>query len=186
MYEDMPKATNQKDLIVRTALRLFAKNGYASTPVSLIAKTAHVSQGLMYNFFSSKEDLLKEMMAIGFRDIQLSMTSYQQLKDPNEAIAVHIRKTIAIVKQNKEIWKLLHTLRLQEKVAVAMRKQFHQVVTGVTATFQSVFKKLGYAQADLEAVLFLTQVDGLVILYLQDNTIPLDQLGEQLIKRYVS
>ena len=55
--QQMPRSTNQKDLIVKTALRLFAKNGYSNTPISLIAKTAKVSQGLMYNFFKSKEEL---------------------------------------------------------------------------------------------------------------------------------
>lgn len=182
----MPKATNQKELIVRTALRLFAKNGYASTPISQIAKTANVSQGLMYNFFSSKEALLKEIMAIGFRDISQSMIPYQKGADPREAIAAHIRQTIAIVKKNKEVWTLLHTIRLQEKVALAMRRQFQSVVNGVTATFHQVFKKMKYPKPEMEALLFLAQVDGLVILYLQDSETPIDQLGEQLIKRYTS
>jgi AcrR family transcriptional regulator len=182
----MPKNTNQKDLILRTALKLFAKNGYASTPISQIAKTAKVSQGLMYNFFSSKEELLKELMALGFQDISQSIAGYKELKDPKEAIRVHIRKTIEIVKQNKEIWKLLHSIRLQEKVAVTMRRQFQQVVEGIAATFADVFRKLKYPQPGLEALLFLTQVDGMVILFLQDNNTPIDELGEQLIKRYTT
>jgi AcrR family transcriptional regulator len=56
----MPKTENKKEAIVVAALKLFATHGYASTPVSLIAKTAGVSQGLMYNFFNSKEALLHE------------------------------------------------------------------------------------------------------------------------------
>ena len=182
----MPKASNQKDLIVRTALKLFAKNGYASTPISLIAKSAKVSQGLMYNFFSSKEELLKEMMAIGFRDISQSMAGYKETKDPKEAIRAHIRKTIEIVKMNQEIWKLLHTIRLQEKVAVTMRKQFQLVVAGITSTFTGVFKKLKYSNPQVEALLFLAQVDGMVILFLQDNNTPIDEMGEQLIQRYTA
>lgn len=181
----MPKTTNQKEAILRAALKLFAKNGYAGTPVSQIAKTAHVSQGLMYNFFRSKEALLKEMMALGFTDIRLSMTSYDEEVHPREAIALHVRKTLQIVKQNKELWKVLHTIRLQEKVAVTMQRQFQKVVASVAATFQNAFLELGYARPDLHALLFLAQIDGLVILYLQDNSIPLEELGEEIIKTYI-
>lgn len=180
----MPKATNQKDLIVNTALKLFAKHGYDSTPISLIAKTAKVSQGLMYNFFKGKEALLKEMMAIGFADIAQSMNSYQKEIEPQLAIELHIHSTVQIIKQHHEFWKLLHAIRLQGKVASSMQKQFQEVVQNVTSTFQKVFRKLGYKNPELEAILFLTQIDGLMILYLQDNNTPIDKLGEQLINRY--
>jgi len=180
----MPKSTNQKDSIVQAALKLFAKHGYASTPISLIAKTANVSQGLMYNFFKSKEDLLKEMMALGFADIHASMTSYVQETDPNKAIEMHVLKTMAIIKQRKEFWKLLHTIRLQDKVVTSMRTSFQEVIGNVSQSFMKVFKKLGYKNPELEATLFLTQIDGLVILYLQDDTIPIDKLAKHLINRY--
>jgi len=180
----MPKSTNQKDGIVQAALKLFAKHGYASTPVSLIAKTANVSQGLMYNFFKSKEELLKEMMALGFADIHASMSSYAAETDPNKAIKMHVLKTVEIIKQHKAFWKLLHTIRLQEKVVTSMRKSFQEVVGNVSQTFQKVFKKLGYKNPELEATLFLAQIDGLVILYLQDETIPIDKLANHLINRY--
>ena len=180
----MPKSTNQKDRIVQTALKLFAKHGYSNTPISLIAKTAKVSQGLMYNFFQSKEELLKEMMMIGFADIHQSMVSYAQEKDPVKAIELHILKTIEIIKQHQEFWKLLHSIRLQEKVLGSMKKSFQEVVTATTSEFQKVFKKMGYRKPELEAILFLAQIDGLVILYLQDDTLPIDKLGQQLILRY--
>jgi AcrR family transcriptional regulator len=180
----MPKSTNQKEQIVKTALKLFAQHGYASTPISLIAKTAKVSQGLMYNFFKSKEELLKQMMQMGFNDIQQSMISYDKETDPHAAIKVHILKTIEIIKQHKEFWKLLHTIRLQGKVSSSMQKSFQEVVANVTLTFQKVFKKMGYKNPELEAILFLTQIDGLIILFLQDENIPIDKLGQQLINRY--
>jgi AcrR family transcriptional regulator len=180
----MPKSTNQKEIIVQTALKLFAQNGYDRTPISLIAKTAKVSQGLLYNFFKGKDDLLREIMAIGFEDINRSMTSYQQDATPEQAIEAHIKKTIAIIKQHKQFWTLLHAIRLQGKVSKVLQKQFQETVAFVTASFQKVFKKLGYKNPELEAILFLAQIDGLVILYLQDETIPIDKLGQQLINRY--
>jgi AcrR family transcriptional regulator len=182
----MPKQENKKVTIVTAALKLFAMQGYASTPISLIAKTAGVSQGLMYNFFNSKEELLREMMRLGAEDIANSMESYLTVSDPREAIRNHIMKTIDIIQQQKEFWRLLHSIRLQGMVMQVVEDQFQQIVLNVTTTFEKIFKQLKYPNPKLEAILFLTQIDGLVILYLQDESIPLKKLALQLINRYAS
>ncbi len=180
----MPKTTNQKARIVKTALKLFAQNGYASTPISQIAATAKVSQGLMYNFFESKEKLLLEIMKMGFQDIRESMLAYGTNSSPHEAIAQHLKATLQIVQQHRDTWKLLHAIRLQEKVATAMKKHFREMVAETTSTFTQVFKAMGYSKPEAEALLFLAQIDGLVILYLQDPQTPIEVLGSHLIKRY--
>lgn len=180
----MPKQDNKKQDIIEAALGLFATQGYASTPVSLIAKTAGVSQGLMYNFFASKEALLREMIRLGAEDIAGSMQGYETITNPKDAIRTHVLKTVEIIQQHKEFWRLLHAIRLQGLVIRTVEDQFQQITATVTATFEKVFKKLKYPNARLEAVLFLTQIDGLVILYLQDETIPLKKLAQQLINRY--
>jgi AcrR family transcriptional regulator len=181
----MPKTHNKKHNIVDAALKLFATRGYASTPVSLIAATAKVSQGLMYNFFSSKEELLREMIRLGSEDIAASMQSYLTASDPKEAIRMHVLKTMEIIREKKEFWKLLHAVRLQGLVIRAVEDQFQQITKTVTGTFEKVFRQLKYPNPKLEAILFLTQIDGLVILYLQDENIPLKKLANQLINRYI-
>jgi AcrR family transcriptional regulator len=63
----MPKTQQQyeklrndkRNYIKEIALRLFAEKGYNVTSINQIAKEANMSQGLMYNYFQSKEDLLK-------------------------------------------------------------------------------------------------------------------------------
>ncbi len=183
----MPKSTNQKERIVETAMKLFATRGYASTPISLIAKKACVSQGLMYNFYASKEALLSDMMARGFEDIRTSMAMYANTNlTPHEAITQHVRSTVAIIRRKQEFWRLLHAVRLQGDVVKSMQKPFTEVVAQVTTTFTKVFRKIGYRKPELEAILFLAQIDGLVILFLQDNSIPLEKLAQQIIDRYQS
>lgn len=180
----MPKKDNKKEVIIESALKLFATQGYASTPVSLIAKTAGVSQGLMYNFFSSKEELLREMISLGAKDIAASMQGYLTISDPKAAIRNHVLKTMEIIRQRKEFWRLLHAIRLQGLVIQVVEDQFQEIAAQVTSIFEKVFRQLKYPYPALEAILFLTQIDGLVILYLQDKTIPLKKLADQLIKRY--
>jgi hypothetical protein len=73
---------------------------------------------------------------------------------------------------------------LQGQVIRTVEEQFRQITATVTSVFEKVFRKLKYPNPKLEAILFLTQIDGLVILYLQDETTPLKKLAQQLINRY--
>ncbi|MDR1653742.1 MAG: TetR/AcrR family transcriptional regulator, partial [Prevotellaceae bacterium] len=58
--EQYEKIRNEKrQLIKQTALSLFADKGYDATSISEIAKKAGISKGLMYNYFTSKEELLQ-------------------------------------------------------------------------------------------------------------------------------
>jgi len=180
----MPKTTNQKAQIVKAALKLFAKQGYGSASVRQIAKAAKVSPSLMYNYFSSKEEVLKEIVLRGFEDIKVSLASYKTDVAPEKAIEIHIISTFAIIKQNSEFWRLLHTIRLQDKVLDASKKLFNEMIGFITATFVPVFKKLGYPKPELEAILFLSQIDGLALLYLQNPSLDIKKLSHDLIQRY--
>ena len=52
----------KKDLILRTALKVFAQEGYHASSVNKIANKANISKGLIYNYFESKEDLLRNII----------------------------------------------------------------------------------------------------------------------------
>jgi AcrR family transcriptional regulator len=181
----MPKIDNKKQVILESALALFATHGYDATPISLIAKKANVSQGLMYNFFAGKKELLREMILEGSADIAASMKSYEEIGDPQKAIRIHVTETIKIIKKKKEFWRLLHALRLQGGVLTDVQDLFEKILSSVTKVFEKVFQDLGIDNPKLEAQLFLTQIDGLVIMYLQNEKFPIQPLGKQLIKRYV-
>ncbi len=47
----------KKDVILETAARLFAKNGYARTSTVVLAQEAGVAEGTIFRHFKSKEDL---------------------------------------------------------------------------------------------------------------------------------
>jgi len=57
---------DKKALIMQVALELFASNGI-QIPISKIADRAGVSKGLMYNYFESKEALLKLIIGEGLK-----------------------------------------------------------------------------------------------------------------------
>lgn len=56
--------------IIYAALELFVSQGYAATKVTDIAKKVHMSTGLMFHYFDSKETLYEELVRIGLQGTQ--------------------------------------------------------------------------------------------------------------------
>ncbi|WP_458127078.1 TetR/AcrR family transcriptional regulator [Paenibacillus sp. Z3-2] len=52
----------RKNQILKAALRVFAEYGIEGTKMSMIAKAADLSHGLMYHYFASKEELLTKSL----------------------------------------------------------------------------------------------------------------------------
>ncbi|WP_066174137.1 TetR/AcrR family transcriptional regulator [Bacillus marinisedimentorum] len=48
----------KKQLVINTAMKLFAQNGYHATSMQEVADKCGIAKGSLYNYFSSKEDLL--------------------------------------------------------------------------------------------------------------------------------
>lgn len=64
-YEEQLAAAEMpagKKKVLTTALRLFANNGFHATTTAKIAKQAGVSEGTIYKYFSSKDDLLAKLL----------------------------------------------------------------------------------------------------------------------------
>jgi AcrR family transcriptional regulator len=50
------------DHLLRAAARVFARKGLMATTISDIATAAHVSHGLVYHYFASKEELFRQLV----------------------------------------------------------------------------------------------------------------------------
>ena len=55
---DRDNKTSRKDRIIGVATKVFARNGFAETTISDIAKGAKVAEATIYEYFSTKEGLL--------------------------------------------------------------------------------------------------------------------------------
>ena len=52
----------RREQILKAALKVFALRGFAATKISDIAKAARLSHGLVYHYFSSKEEMFFELV----------------------------------------------------------------------------------------------------------------------------
>lgn len=52
---------DKREIILQTALELLATNGFQHTPMSLIVKHSGASAGIIYHYFTSKDELIQEL-----------------------------------------------------------------------------------------------------------------------------
>ena len=55
------KSEEKRDLILDAALRVFGQRGFSQTRLSDVAEDAGIAKGTVYLYFSSKEELFREM-----------------------------------------------------------------------------------------------------------------------------
>jgi AcrR family transcriptional regulator len=127
----------RKALLLDTALKLFADEGYHNTTISKIARQAGISKGLMYNYFTSKEELLLEVLS-------RSMDEIAGYFDPNrdgyvteEEFEWFIRKIFTVIRGNLHFWRLFYRLLMQKEVRGYMLQfsegpvnEINQIYTG--------------------------------------------------------
>ena len=65
----MRDGTETKEKISRTALRLFVEQGVAETSIRDIATAAGISQGAMYNHYTSKDELAWDLFSSNFSEL---------------------------------------------------------------------------------------------------------------------
>lgn len=177
--------------IQETALELFSRQGYHSTSISQIAKAAGVSKGLMYNYFNSKDDLLKKLVEQEVSEgeaaldmaLSTSVPPYQKLK-------LIIEETIRIVQTDVRHWKLVTTLSMQEEIMQQVKDLVQQKMDQSMQQMIQLFADLGVEDPETEAWLFGATLDGLFLHYLTAQAVdfdyPLEQMKQKLLSRYAA
>ncbi len=173
-----------KDNIVDSALDLFSEKGFFNTSVRQIAKKANVSIGLMYNYFSSKEELLTSITNKALKLIDNIISD-----DPKLSAEENIEKTLEQFFQLLESKRKL--LRMMTKISFQLER-FGFVIKMIEKKYivnievlGKYLKKLGYDNPETEAALLIATMDGVMYQSLTlGEMIPVDDIKNQLIKKY--
>lgn len=175
----------KKELIMQAALELFANEGYHSSSISKIAKKAGISKGLMYNYFESKEDLLKQ---IAFEGINEAFESLGLNKDEiltKKEFANFIKNSVVMVKNQMNFWKLYFSLMAQPQVLMVLGDDFMSSFDSYFKTLADYFNNQGFKDGYTEVRFFVAMLDGIALHYIVDpENFPYDQVVERIINIY--
>ena len=105
------------------ATERFARNGYHPTSVAEIVQSLGVGKGVFYWYFSSKEELVLEIL----RDAQHDLRRRQQQAiedepDPVRRIELGIRASMAWFEEHRELFNLFQFAATEERFAPALRR----------------------------------------------------------------
>ncbi len=111
-------------LIMDVALEHFANEGYYRTTINHIARHAGISKGLMYNYFDSKEALLRAIVHKSVNEIYHNLDIDKDGYLSNEEFEIFIMKLDKMLKEKKYFWRLLFQLLTQNNVREQFLKAF--------------------------------------------------------------
>jgi AcrR family transcriptional regulator len=172
--------------ILEHAVDLFGRNGVDRTSMSMIAKAAGVSPGLIYHYFEGKPDLLRAIVALGMRDVAATFVHADEGdRTPADRIARLVRAALGGVRDNLQFWRLMYGLRMQGAVLDALGDDVPGSTDAIRSRIEEYFRNAGAARPDLEAALLFALVDGVAQHYaLEPATYPLDAVIERMVERY--
>jgi len=164
------------------ALHMFATEGYSHCTISNLAAHAGISKGLMYNYFSSKQELLEAIIEKGLNEMM-------NLFDPNrdgiltsEEYVAFIRKIFAIMRENKEFW--------VQYVSVIMQPGVKDHLTGKPILGYREFIRIlmdyltrkNFDDPDLEVLTLTAMIEGLGVLMVY--AYPVMDIPDELLEKY--
>jgi len=102
----------KRQLIMDSALQLFAEHGFENTSIANIAKHTGISQGLVYAYFKSKDDLLYQILTSGMQKVEADFSPEMSM----EVFLASVDKILSHILENKQFFKLYTILSVQPKV----------------------------------------------------------------------
>jgi AcrR family transcriptional regulator len=175
-----------RDRILTSALRLFARHGYAATSVRMIAVEAGVSQGLMYNYYAGKGALLRAIIERSMGDVQSSLAEASAASATQQGVEMLVRSAFAIVRRNRAFWQLSYQLRMQPDVLADLGQSVGAWADAIRLQIEALLRSAGSADAAVEARVLFAAIDGAAQHYVLDpEHYPLDEVADEIVRRFL-
>lgn len=112
---------DRKVQIMDAAIKVFANNGIKLTKISMIAKEAGVSHGLLYHYFQSKEEVLHKSLAWAMSGTDELFGQFEGLDlSPLEKIKRFTK--LALMEGNSDTFRVIQHISRSEEVADETKK----------------------------------------------------------------
>jgi len=149
--------TEKQEKILKSALQLFAQEGYHATSTSKVAKHAGVSEGLIFRHFENKEGLLDAIIIEGEERSQALFSDIIFTSDAEELIqkTLDMMLSVSLNPDEFEFWKL------QYKIKWETERYGEHKMEPLLLALTNAFSKLSYESPEMEAMNLLIIIDGL-------------------------
>lgn len=162
-----PLTKEQTDRILSIAAEEFADKGFAGTAIGSIAKKAGVSVGVIYKYYSGKEDLFNACVrkSLDCMDEVLNMTG-DTGGDLMDMIEQLISRAQSFAKENPEYIRLYHQITVSGSPGGKARSA--ELIESSTAKIYGEFirraAESGEIRSDIDPAAFAFLIDNLLMM----------------------
>jgi len=179
----MRDGSRTKELIARTALRLFVEKGITATTIRDIAGAAGIAEGTLYRHYESKEQLAWELFSTNYLAFALELDRLQQEYDNlRDKLAAMIRQFCTFFDRDPVLFSYLLLAQHAQ-----LKKVTPEMVTAVTVLQKVIAQGMARREVpEMEVELAAAMVLGVVLevaVFKAYNRITQDlsQLSETLV-----
>lgn len=148
---------SKREQILQAALKLFAQKGFQATTTKKIARTARVSEGLIFRYFQTKEGLFEAILGYGRKDLARIYARILPLNDYRKMLAAILFIPFSLSDEEQHTWQLFCSLKSQDSV---YDEGLNKVLRN---TLLEIFEALDYKNPALETEKALILLDGLTM-----------------------
>lgn len=172
--------TDKKEKILKSALVLFAEEGYRTTSTCKVARHAGVSEGLIFRHFGNKAGLLNAIIKEGEEKAKMLFADIVLETNPEQVVekTLGLGKKMIESKEDADFWKL------QYKIKWEMEMYGEHKMEPLEIALTNAFMKLGYEQPELEARLLLVHIDGLATRFFLQKGFNLEEMVDYVRAKF--
>lgn len=178
----------RKQEIITAALALFEQSGFEGVSVDEIAAKARISKGLAYHYFTSKEEILFEIIRLRLNELDSLVSLMQAESSPQARLKILVDQLVGEMTRGEKRQRFLITTFLQHQ----NNKIVHKAMKASPERFQllhseeiRLLEDLGFEDAAEELPLFRAGMQGMAFLYLLNpDSFPLRKVAQQFFEKY--
>ncbi|WP_010662301.1 TetR/AcrR family transcriptional regulator [Marinilabilia salmonicolor] len=177
--------TTRRTEILEKSLALFATKGYHTTTTAEIAKAAGIAKGTLFNYFESKEHLLRSLVFETLMELaDMIDPNHDGIVTQDEFFGV-IHKSRKWIVDNPQFLSLYFSMVSQPAVFDLFKAEIMQQMSPYMEKLATFFQKEGIPDGYAEVRFFLAMLDGIGIHYAIDpKNFPIDQIEGKIINYY--
>ena len=176
---------SKRNLILESALKLFAKHGVFHTTVNMIAQDAGISKGLMYNYFKSKEDLLHSVVLQGINKFLVLFDPDHDGVLTKSELIYFIEETFRTIQNDIKFWKIYFSILSRPQVLKIVGDKFWEVINPAFKMLENYFIRNNFKNPEIETQFFEALMNGICMNYILDpDNFPLEEIKQKVIELY--
>ncbi len=173
--------SSRKFEIMEAALEVFADVGYHKASIAQIARQAKISKGLIYNYFESKEDLLKAVLLQGIEGLKESFLQMDEALDTPEELELFIKGGMEIMRTESNYYKLYFSVMMQPAAYVVVKDNYPEFMGELIEGIAYYFETKGDPYPLEKATILASTLDGIGMHYIMAPELHNLEIYEKII-----